>query len=233
MSNTHRPLPRRGRPRKRTPGWLTTGGMLVAVALLVGVLAAAVTGLSWVGRGARPAPTLAGPRIAALTEELDSVRSQLAEAETRLERLNAVAKYSSLYRLPADLAGAIYDISREEGIHPSLAFQLVKVESGFRMMVKSNRGAIGYTQLRLATARTLDRKVSEADLYNRDTNLRLGFRFLKQLLGQFDQDLQMALVAYNRGPSRVMELLTSGEDPANGYAEAVLQKRPVELNKGS
>ena len=101
------------------------------------------------------------------------------------------------------------------------------------MMVKSNRGAIGYTQLRLATARTLDRKVSEADLYNRDTNLRLGFRFLKQLLGQFDQDLQMALVAYNRGPSRVMELLTSGEDPANGYAEAVLQKRPVELNKGS
>src|ERR1044071_4864809 len=232
MSNTHRPLPRRGRPRKRTPGWLTTGGMLVAVALLVGGLAAAVTGLSWVGRGARPAPTLAGPRITALTEELDSVRSQLAEAETRLERLNAVAKYSSLYRLPADLAGAIYDISREEGIHPSLAFQLVKVESGFRM-VRSNREAIGYTQLRLATARTLDRNVSEEALYDRETNLRLGFRYLKQLLGQFDQDLQMALLAYNRGPTRVMDLLTSGEDPSNGYAEAVLQKRTTVLNKGS
>jgi soluble lytic murein transglycosylase-like protein len=33
----------------------------------------------------------------------------------------------------------------------------------------------------------------------------------------------MALVAYNRGPSRVVEMLARGEDPANGYAEVVLR----------
>ena len=224
-------VPRRGPPRRKTPSWLATAGMLAAVALLVGVLAAALTGLSDMGRGPRPA--MAGPRFATLTEELDSTRSRLAVLESQLDRMNAVARYSSLYRLPADLAGAIYDISREEGIHPSIAFQLVKVESGFLRTVRSNRGAIGYTQLRLATARALDRNVSEADLYDRDTNLRLGFRFLKQLLRQFDQDLQMALVAYNRGPSRVMDLLAGGEDPANGYAEAVLRKPVAGVNKGS
>ena len=64
---------------------------------------------------------------------------------------------------------------------------------------------------------------TESDLLDRDTNLRLGFRFLKDMLGQFDQDLHMALVAYNRGPGRVAELITRGEDPANGYAESVLK----------
>ena len=43
----------------------------------------------------------------------------------------------------------------------------------------------------------------------------------------------MALVAYNRGPSRVVDLLSKGEDPANGYAEAVLRKRVGAVNRGS
>jgi len=223
---------RRGRERRRTPSWLATGGMLGAVALVVGVLAAAVTGLSDRSRAPAAAPAEGQAQLAALSQELDLARSRLATAGGRLERMNQIARYSSLYGLPADLAGTIYDIAREEGIHPSLGFQLVKVESGFRP-VKSVRGAIGYTQLRLATARSYDPKVTEADLYDRRTNLRFGFRFLHELLGRFDQDLQMALVAYNRGPSRVVDLLSKGEDPANGYAEAVLRKRVGAVNRGS
>jgi soluble lytic murein transglycosylase-like protein len=214
------------------PSWLATAGMLAAVAILVGVLAAALTGLSDRSHAPAAVPAEARAQLAALSQELDLARSRLATAEGRLERMNQIAKYSSLYGLPADLAGAIYDIAREEGIHPSLGFQLVKVESGFRP-VKSNRGAIGYTQLRLTTARSYDPKVTAADLYDRSTNLRFGFRFLHELLGRFDQDLQMALVAYNRGPSRVVDLLSKGEDPANGYAEAVLRKRVGAVNRGS
>jgi len=224
--------PRRGRERRRMPSWLATAGMLAAVAILVGVLAAALTGLSDRSHAPAAVPAEARAQLAALSQELDLARSRLATAEGRLERMNQIAKYSSLYGLPADLAGAIYDIAREEGIHPSLGFQLVKVESGFRP-VKSNRGAIGYTQLRLTTARSYDPKVTAADLYDRSTNLRFGFRFLHELLGRFDQDLQMALVAYNRGPSRVVDLLSKGEDPANGYAEAVLRKRVGAVNRGS
>jgi soluble lytic murein transglycosylase-like protein len=141
----------------------------------------------------------------------------------RIERLNAVAKYSGLYKVPADLAAAIYDIALAEGIHPSLGFQLVKVESGFKAGARSDKGAIGYAQVRLKTARGYDPSLTERDLHDRDTNLRIGFRFLKDMLAQFDQDLQMALLAYNRGPGRVVELISRGEDPSNGYAQSVLK----------
>ena len=60
------------------------------------------------------------------------------------------------------------------------------------------------------------------DLYDRETNLRIGFRFLRDLLEQFDHDMELALVAYNRGPGKVADILATGGDPANGYAEAVM-----------
>jgi soluble lytic murein transglycosylase-like protein len=197
--------------------------MIVAGATLVGGLTAALTGLSAANRTPVATPAAVQREIGALRSELDDVRGRLALSEVRLEHLNAVARYSSLYGVPSDLAGAIYDIALAEGIHPSVGFQLVKVESRFRSDARSVRDAIGYTQLRIKTARSYDPSVTERQLMDRDTNLRLGFRFLKDLMARFDQDLSLALLAYNRGPTRVAEMMTRGEDPANGYAQAVLK----------
>jgi soluble lytic murein transglycosylase-like protein len=158
----------------------------------------------------------------------------------RVERATEVLTYASQYRIPADLSAAIYDIARDEGIHPALAFQLVKVESGFRLDARSARGAIGYTQLRVSTARGYDPAISETALADRETNLRLGFRFLKDLLDRFDNNLPIALLAYNRGPTLVDSLLTMGQDPSNGYSEAVMRglkrsvrEAPQDLRRGS
>ena len=214
---------RRDGGQSRVRIWAATAGSTVAGIAVVGALVVALTGLSGAGRAVAPAVSAARPELASLHRELDATRRALEQAEGRLEHLTAVARYSSLYDVPADLAGSIYDIAVSEGIHPSLGFQLVKVESGFKPGARSSRGAIGYTQLRIKTARSYDPKLTESDLADRDTNLRIGFRFLKDLLGQFDEDLHMALVAYNRGPSRVVEMMTRGEDPANGYAEVVLR----------
>lgn len=216
-------LTRRDGGPSRVRLWAAGIGSAVAGIGLVGALVVALTGLSSAGRPAVLPGSAEQAQLAALHRELDVTRASLREAEGRLERLTAVERYSSLYDVPADLAGAIYDIAVAEGIHPSLGFQLVKVESGFKPDARSPRGAIGYTQLRLKTARSYDPKLTEHSLADRDTNLRIGFRFLKDLLGQFDDDLHMALVAYNRGPSRVVEMMTRGEDPANGYAEVVLR----------
>lgn len=220
------------RRRRRPRAWraaLRSTVLVLAGAILVGGLLAALTGLSAAGRAGSAAPSAAQHEIAALRNELDDVRGRLALSEVRLEHLNAVARYSSLYGVPADLAGAIYDIALAEGIHPSLGFQLVKVESRFHSDARSARDAIGYTQLRLKTARIYDSAVTERQLTDRDTNLRLGFRFLKDLLGRFDQDLSLALLAYNRGPTLVADMVTRGEDPANGYARVVLKG----IKKGS
>ena len=197
---------------------------LLGGAVLVGALAAALTGLSAANKTATVAPNPLDPEISQLRRELDDTRGKLALAEVKLEHQQAVSKYSAAYRVPADLAEAIYDIALAEGLHPSLAFQLVKVESRFQVDAKSIKSAIGYTQLRIATARAYDSTLTERDLLDRDTNLRIGFRFLKDLLARFDQDINLALVAYNRGPTRVADMMTRGEDPANGYAEAVLRK---------
>ena len=198
-------------------------GGLLGGAVMVGALAAMLTGLSAANPPLIPASSAAAAEVAALRGELDDTKGRLALAEVRIERMAAVAKYSALYKVPADLATAIYDIALAEGIHPSLGFQLIKVESGFKAGAKSDKGAIGYAQVRLKTARGYEASLTERDLHDRDTNLRIGFRFLKDMLGQFDQDLQMALVAYNRGPARVVELMTRGEDPSNGYAQSVLK----------
>lgn len=202
---------------------LTALGGLLGGAVVVGALAAMLTGLSAASPPRNPASSAAAAEVAALRTELEDTKGRLALAEVRIDRLGAIATYSALYKVPADLAGAIYDIALAEGIHPSLGFQLIKVESGFKAGAKSDKGAIGYAQVRLKTARGYDPSLTERALHDRNTNLRIGFRFLKDMLAQFDQDLQMALVAYNRGPGRVVELMTRGEDPSNGYAQSVLK----------
>ena len=35
--------------------------------------------------------------------------------------------------------------------------------------------------------------------------------------------MHLALLAYNRGPARVAEILAQGGDPKNGYSDAVLK----------
>lgn len=214
------------RHRRRARPWrtgVTTGLAVLAGAVVVGAFTAALTGLSAADPAGAATPAAIQAEVGALRRELDDVRGRLALSEVRLEHLNSVSKYSTLYRVPSDLAAAIYDIALAEGIHPSLGFQLVKVESRFRPDARSVRGAIGYTQLRLKTARGYDSTVTERDLLDRDTNLRLGFRYMKDLLARFDQDLSLALLAYNRGPTRVSEIVTRGEDPGNGYDTAVLK----------
>src|SRR5213078_4186688 len=92
---------------------------------------------------------------------------------------------------------------------------------------KSGVGAIGYTQVLPSTARLYEPGLTTAQLYDRGTNLRLGFRYLRDLLeryeGNADAKLRLALLAYNRGPARVQELLDAGKDPQNGYAAALMK----------
>src|SRR5439155_9059863 len=114
-----------------------------------------------------------------------------------------------------------------ERVDPALAFRLVKIESNFNPKAKSKVGAIGYTQIRPSTARLYEPGLTTQQLYDRSTNLRLGFRYLRDLLERYDGNpeakLRLALLAYNRGPGKVQELLDAGRDPQNGYAAALMK----------
>jgi soluble lytic murein transglycosylase-like protein len=166
------------------------------------------------------ASAAANLEIARLTAELARANGSLVVKELKLDRMSKVAQYSRLYQIPDDVAGRIYDAAVAEGIHPTLGYQLVKVESQFKPNARSSSGALGYTQVLPATARTYDPSVTDRALLDPDLNLRLGFRILKRLLGQFDHDLELALRAYNLGPTGAIQSLTDTAAAAIGAAYA-------------
>jgi len=203
---------------------LLRGGLLLVLAAVIGTLA------GWTKRvraidAVAPAPNagFVARRIGSLGDQLDATRGELDLLRIQLDRANAILDNSMKYQIPADLAASIYDIALSEGIDPALGFQLVKIESSFKANARSSMGAIGYTQLQVTTARFYEPDVTERALTQRDLNLRIGFRFLNDLVKKFDNDTHLALLAYNRGPAKVADILAQGGDPTNGYSDAVLR----------
>ena len=158
-----------------------------------------------------------------LQEELDEVRGNLDLANAQLENARRVIHYSSQYRISAALASSILDIALAEGIEPELAFRLVRVESEFNPRAVSPVGAIGLTQLMPATARYFQKGVTREQLFEPETNLRIGFRYLRTLIRQNKGDVQLALLVYNRGPVAVNAARAQGLNPSNGYERAVMK----------
>ncbi len=140
-------------------------------------------------------------------------------------RRERAEEFAVLYEIPADVAADIFEAAEEEGIDPDLAFRLVRVESAFRQDAVSHAGALGLTQLMPGTAAELRPGITREEILDRRTNLRLGFRYLRTLLGVYHGDLPEALHAYNRGMGTVSRIRAAGGDPANGYADLVLGER--------
>ncbi len=163
--------------------------------------------------------TLAGLRLPEVV--LDSV---VAEAPAReLRRAQTVLEYSARFNLDGDLAALIYDIALHEGIDPELGFRVVHAESRFNPRAISSAGALGLVQVMPNTARMFVPDLTDDELFDAELNLRIGFRFLRHMLEKYSGDLSLALLAYNRGPTRLQELLAGGLDPRNGYASSVLE----------
>jgi soluble lytic murein transglycosylase-like protein len=193
------------------------GGLVVVFAFLMGARTASSSDAS-------------GTMIRAMVEPTVPLGlKDLRSAE--IERLRHITEYSSRYEIPADMAERITDIARSEGIEPDLAFGLVRAESEFNHRARSPVGAVGLTQLMPSTARYFRvNGTNRHNLYDRDTNLRIGFRYLKTLLDKYNGNVRLALLAYNRGPERVDQILRAGGNPNNGYVEMVMRKKPGRHN---
>lgn len=186
-------------------------------------------GMAW---DARTGPLEAGAETTALARgadfqkmrnELDATRGELGVAHKQLERWNRIYNFSTRYRISADLAASIYDIALHEGIEPELGFRLVRVESEFKERAKSPVGAIGLTQVMPATAKYFVKDASREALYDRETNLKVGFRYLRTLIREYKGNVRLALLVYNRGPQAVETLRDLGIDPSNGYERVVMK----------
>ena len=109
---------------------------------------------------------------------------------------------------PIDRGGTLDSAAREFGLDRSLLLAIVRQESAFNPKAKSKAGAAGLTQLMPGTARRLSRIVLKrrfrtAFLYDPAVNVRLGASYLRSLLDLFQNDVLLAVAAYNAGPGRI------------------------------
>ena len=96
----------------------------------------------------------------------------------------------------------------------SLLLAVARGESNFNPNAKSDRNCHGLMQIRWpVTAKYLGIYRLSA-LYDPCTNINAGARYLKELLDRYDNNLHLALAAYNYGPNRIDRAPVSGRIPA-------------------
>ena len=112
------------------------------------------------------------------------------------------------------LARTIVAEAETARIDPLLVLALIEVESSFDPAALSDRGAMGLMQLRGPTLRReLERAGLEADYPNDPVaNVQAGVRYLRRLLDAFGRE-ELALMAYNAGPNRILGYLREGGIP--------------------
>jgi len=126
-------------------------------------------------------------------------------------------------------------ISKESSKHkidPMLVLALIKVESKFQHAAVSPDGARGLMQIQPAVAKSLLHRISldqndlgtifkPEHLYDPIFNIKLGVFYLKDLNRRF-RNVNLALAAYNLGPTEIHHRLENEIEVSDEYAGKVL-----------
>ncbi len=116
---------------------------------------------------------------------------------------------------------------QDQGLDPQLLTALIEAESSFRNDACSRVGARGLMQLRLATAKEIARELGLSlegtkSLHEPHLNIKMGTYYLAKMLQRFE-DLELALTAYNIGPTAVRRLIVCRADIPLRYSRKVLK----------
>ncbi len=137
------------------------------------------------------APTQAARAIP--SPSLDAVASAPFESASKTP--------NAFHGAPSDIVSIVRDAAVANGLNPRLLLSIVSAESGFNPRAQSPKGAVGLMQLMPDTARGLG--LDPALRSNPRQNLNAGARYIKSLLKRYNNNLSMALAAYNAGPDTV------------------------------
>ncbi len=95
----------------------------------------------------------------------------------------------------------IQEAAQANNVEPALIHAVIAAESGYDSTARSSKGAVGLMQLMPETAR----RYSVTNRLDPAQNIHGGARYLSDLLRMFDNDLRLAVAAYNAGEQAVVK----------------------------
>lgn len=127
---------------------------------------------------------------------------------------------------PSSYSNSVFDKDQslsEPSVFAKLSKAVEKIESGGKADAVSNKGAVGTHQVRPIAMREVMRRQGIDDSALTDADLtamakrpgvskRFGEAYLQMLVDQYDGDVELALAAYNAGPTLVDRLLKGDAD---------------------
>ncbi|MBU3020518.1 lytic transglycosylase domain-containing protein [Aestuariibacter sp. A3R04] len=132
----------------------------------------------------------------------------------------------------ADIEQMVVTEALAQGLPPSLALAIARVESNFDPYALSHAGARGVMQMMPATALG-EYNVQASRLYDPKTNIKLGVTFIKQLIATYDGRVDIALSHYNGGSAVRDRYNNYRIIPATrGYVNKVLAYQREYINDG-
>jgi soluble lytic murein transglycosylase-like protein len=99
----------------------------------------------------------------------------------------------------ASYSNLINHAAQKTAVQPELLRAIIAVESAFNPHAVSRAGAQGLMQLHPKTAR----RYGVGNAFDPEQNVHGGARYLRDLLHRYDNDLELALAAYNAGEEAV------------------------------
>lgn len=122
---------------------------------------------------------------------------------------------------PTEYSEYVEKYSEENNVDKYLVYAIIKAESNFDPNVTSGVDARGLMQLMEETAIDMsnsieNKSVSSYDLYDPETNIKLGVSYLAYLLNLYEGNTILALTAYNAGLGNVNEWISSGIIKSDG-----------------
>jgi len=131
-------------------------------------------------------------------------------------------------RFPIKYEETVTKYAENYELDPLMVYSIIKVESSFNEKAESNKGARGLMQITPSTGEWIAEKLKienfdSNDLFLPETNIMMGTWYFNYLTEKFDNDINLAIAAYNAGPGNVQNWLN---DEKISYDGEELDKIP-------
>lgn len=170
-----------------------------------------------------------------LSEQISVLNEAISPAEKRWAKIkkirravqdvvngNGYPSYLDINGLTV-FASAVVDFSEQYDVSVPLILAVTTRESAFNVHAASRAGAQGLMQLLPETAKECANDVNKPfyNIFKIRDNVQLGTWYLWKMIDIFKGDIDLAVRAYNAGPTNVHKVEASEEGYANYYRETV------------